>query len=100
MASKVSIISKWTVKAEGKSQHHTDNCKIIELTPWDILELQIDYFQTGLLFLMPTFEQVRDLLKTTNTSSLIDHLRVSLSRALEPVWLSLKAGQTDLKAGF
>ncbi|KAK4739915.1 hypothetical protein R3W88_003612 [Solanum pinnatisectum] len=32
---------------------------------------------------MPTFEQVRDILKATNTSSLIDHLRVSLSRALD-----------------
>lgn len=83
MASKVSIISTWTVKAAGGSQHHPDNCKIIELTPWDILELQIDYFQTGLLFLMPTFEQVRDLSKSTNTSSLIDHLRVSLSRTLD-----------------
>ncbi|KAK4340159.1 hypothetical protein RND71_041621 [Anisodus tanguticus] len=57
--------------------------KIIELSPWDILELQIDYFQTGLLFLRPTFEQVRDLSKATNTSSLIDHHRASLSRALD-----------------
>ncbi|XP_015163724.1 uncharacterized acetyltransferase At3g50280-like [Solanum tuberosum] len=83
MASKVSIISTCTVKAAGRSQHHPDNCKIIELTPWDIYELQIEYFQNGLLFLMPTFEQVRDLSKTTNTSSLIDHLRVSLSRTLD-----------------
>lgn len=83
MASKVSIISTWSVKAAGRSLHHPDNCNIIELTPWDILELQIDYFQTGLLFLMPTFEQVRSLSKSTNTTSLIDHLRVSLSRALD-----------------
>ncbi|XP_055815966.1 uncharacterized acetyltransferase At3g50280-like [Solanum dulcamara] len=80
MATKVSIISTWTVKAAG---HHPDNCKIIELTPWDILALQIDYAQSGLLYPMPTIEQVRDLSKSTNTSSLIDHLRVSLARALD-----------------
>ncbi|PHT98261.1 hypothetical protein BC332_32853 [Capsicum chinense] len=49
----------------------------------NILELHIDYFQTGLLFLKPTFEQVKELSKATNTSSLIDHLRVSLSRTLD-----------------
>lgn len=83
MASKVSIISTWTVKASGTSQHHTDNCEIIELTPWDILALQIDYAQSGLLYPMPTGEQVRDVSKSTNTTTLIDHLRVSLSRALD-----------------
>ncbi|KAJ8530005.1 hypothetical protein K7X08_036840 [Anisodus acutangulus] len=31
--------------------------QIIELTPWDVLELQIDYAQSGLLYLMPTSEQ-------------------------------------------
>ncbi|XP_059313912.1 uncharacterized acetyltransferase At3g50280-like [Lycium ferocissimum] len=83
MASKVSIISTWTVKA-GRcliEEHHPDSK--IELTPWDILELQIDYFQTGLLFSRPTFEQIRDISKATSTSSLIDHLRASLSRALD-----------------
>ncbi|PHT98262.1 hypothetical protein BC332_32854 [Capsicum chinense] len=62
---------------------HPNNCKIIELTPWDILELQIDYFQTGLLFLRPTSQQVSELAKSTNTNSLIDHLRASLSRTLD-----------------
>ncbi|KAF3642867.1 hypothetical protein FXO37_22316 [Capsicum annuum] len=85
MASKVSIISTCTVKAGGIpiEEHHPDNCKTIELTPWDILELQIDYFQTGLLFLRPTSQQVSELAKSTNTSSLIDHLRASLSRTLD-----------------
>ncbi|KAG5621097.1 hypothetical protein H5410_006315 [Solanum commersonii] len=82
MASKVSIMSTWTVKAAGQSQinQEHDNCKIIELTPWDILELQIEYGQGGVLCYMPTSQQVRDI---TNTSSLIDHLRVSLSRVLD-----------------
>ncbi|PHT98264.1 hypothetical protein BC332_32856 [Capsicum chinense] len=63
MASKVSIISTCTVKAGGIpiEEHHPDNCKTIELTPWDILELQIDYFQTGLLFLRPTSQQISSL---------------------------------------
>lgn len=85
MASKVSIMSTWTVKAEGSliKEHRLDNCEIIELTPWDILELQIEYGQDGVLYRMPTSQQARDLSKATNTSSLIDHLRVSLSRVLD-----------------
>lgn len=83
MASKVSIISTWTVKAAGGNQQHPDNCKIIELSPWDILELQIDYAQSGLLYHMPTSQQVRDVSKSTHTTSLIDHLRASLSRTLD-----------------
>ncbi|CAN4107802.1 unnamed protein product [Withania somnifera] len=84
MASKVSILSSWTVKAGGSLiEEHPDNCEIIELTPWDVLELQIDYAQGGLLYLMPTSQQVSDLSKSTNTSSLIHHLRASLSRALD-----------------
>ncbi|KAH0700977.1 hypothetical protein KY284_015192 [Solanum tuberosum] len=56
MASKVSIMSTWTVKGAGRSLIE-DNCKIIELTPWDILELQIEYGQEGVLFYMPTSQQ-------------------------------------------
>ncbi|KAM3268018.1 putative acetyltransferase isoform X1 [Capsicum chacoense] len=85
-ASKVSIMSTWTVKAGGSltEEHcHSDNCKIIELTPWDTLELQIEYGQGGVFYRMPTSQQVRDLSKATNTDSLIDHLRVSLSRVLD-----------------
>ncbi|KAH0719183.1 hypothetical protein KY285_015214 [Solanum tuberosum] len=82
MASKVSIMSTWTVKGAGRSLIE-DNCKIIELTPWDILELQIEYGQEGVLFYMPTSQQVREVTKATNTTSLIDHLRVSLSRVLD-----------------
>lgn len=78
-----SIVSTCTVKAAGVSKHHPDECKIIELTPWDILELQIDYAQSGILYPMPTSQQVTDVSKSTNTSSLIDHLRASLSRALD-----------------
>ncbi|KAM3356334.1 hypothetical protein P3S68_023048 [Capsicum galapagoense] len=86
MASKVSIISTWTIKAVGGiliEEHHPNNCKIIELTPWDILELQNEYGQSGLIYPMPTSQQVRDLTKSTNSGSLIDHFRASLSRALD-----------------
>ncbi|KAF3652423.1 putative laccase-11-like [Capsicum annuum] len=92
MASKVSIISTWTIKAVGGiliEEHHPNNCKIIELTPWDILELQNEYGQSGLIYPMPTSQQVRDLTKSTNSGSLIDHFRASLSRALDffpPLW--------------
>ncbi|XP_015057499.1 protein ENHANCED PSEUDOMONAS SUSCEPTIBILTY 1-like [Solanum pennellii] len=95
MASKVSIISTCTIKSSGRSP---DNCKIIELTPWDIYELQIEYGQSGLLYPMPTFEQVRDLSKSTNTTTLIDHLRVSLSRTLDffpPFCGRLEAAQEE-----
>ncbi|KAG5621098.1 hypothetical protein H5410_006316, partial [Solanum commersonii] len=63
MASKVSIMSTCTVKAAGESVIE-DNCKIIELTPWDILELQIEYRQDGVLYRMPTSQQVRDITNT------------------------------------
>ncbi|XP_069149466.1 uncharacterized acetyltransferase At3g50280-like [Solanum lycopersicum] len=81
MASKVSIMSTWTVKAAGRSV--IDDCEIIELTPWDILELQIEYGQGGVLCYMPTSQQMKDITKATNTTSLMDHLRVSLSRVLD-----------------
>ena len=51
----------------------------IELTPWDLQLLSIGPIQKGLLFLKPTAAQEKKLLANT----LVDHLKISFSRALE-----------------
>ncbi|GFZ16145.1 hypothetical protein Acr_25g0005540 [Actinidia rufa] len=51
----------------------------IELTPWDLQLLSVGPIQKGLLFLKPTAAQEKKLLANT----LVDHLKISFSRALE-----------------
>ncbi|KAM0970745.1 hypothetical protein ACFX15_018179 [Malus domestica] len=50
------------------------NHRSIELTPWDLRLIQIDYIQKGLLF--------KKSAKREESSSLIDHLKSTLSRTL------------------
>ncbi|KAB2617815.1 hypothetical protein D8674_013684 [Pyrus ussuriensis x Pyrus communis] len=48
------------------------NHRSIELTPWDLRLIQVDYIQKGLLF--------KKSAETEESSSLIDHLKSTLSR--------------------
>ncbi|KAH7520205.1 uncharacterized acetyltransferase At3g50280 [Ziziphus jujuba] len=54
----------------------------IELTPWDLQLLLLDPIQKGLLFHKPN-SLCSDRQFTTNTSTLIDHLKATFSAALD-----------------
>ncbi|XP_059641989.1 uncharacterized acetyltransferase At3g50280-like [Cornus florida] len=60
----------------------TDSLRI-ELTPWDVRLLLVGPIQKGLLFLKPSLPQEKELVANTSTTTLIDHLKTSLSRTLD-----------------
>ena len=53
----------------------------IELTPWDLQMLLVNHIQKGLLFFKPTPSQEEEL----QGSSVVDHLKTSLSCTLDIV---------------
>ena len=53
----------------------------IELTPWDLQMLLVNHIQKGLLFFKPTPSQEEEL----QGSSVVDHLKTSLSYTLDIV---------------
>ncbi|CAH9089086.1 unnamed protein product [Cuscuta europaea] len=73
----VEIVSTSLVGAAGAS---TAERSRIELTPWDLRLLLIGSIQKGLLFHKPTPQQEQNLFIH---STLIDHLKTSLSAALD-----------------
>ncbi|MCD7448230.1 hypothetical protein HAX54_039991 [Datura stramonium] len=74
MSQEIQIISTCLVKATSKSIDNKLNSQNIEMTPWDLQFLLVDTIQKGLLFKKPT--------TTFDSTSLIDHLKSSLSRTL------------------
>ncbi len=72
----IRFISTSTIHAAVNPNESTQR---IELTPWDLQLLLVDYIQKGLLFLKPTPSQEKEL----KGSSVIDHLKTSLSRTLD-----------------
>lgn len=73
---KLQIISKSTVLPAASDQHKKFGRRI-ELTPWDLRYSLHDHIQKGILLLKPT--NVFSLITTT----LVDHLKATLSQALE-----------------
>ena len=72
----IRFISTSTIQAAMSPKELTQR---IALTPWDLRQLLFDYTQSGLLFLKPAPSQKTEL----KSSSVIDHLKTSLSRTLE-----------------
>lgn len=68
----IQIISTCLVKASSNSNNGNNQIpQNIEMTPWDLQFLLVDTIQKGLLFNKPF-----------NSSSLVEHLKLSLSRTL------------------
>lgn len=65
-----------TIRAAASPNEST---RRIELTPWDLQLLLVDHIQKGLLFFKPTSSQEEEL----QGSSVINHLKTSLSRTLD-----------------
>ncbi|KAM3738978.1 hypothetical protein ACB098_09G170900 [Castanea mollissima] len=72
----IRFISTSTIQAAASPKELT---RRIELTPWDLQLLLVDHIQKGLLFFKPTPSQEKEL----QASSVIDHLKNSLSRTLD-----------------
>lgn len=75
----IRFISTTTLRPASRGGESTDR---IELTPWDLLFLSVGPIQKGLLFLKPTPLQ-EQLLLQPNTTTIVDHLKSSFSRALD-----------------
>ncbi|KAL0325493.1 UNVERIFIED_CONTAM: putative acetyltransferase [Sesamum radiatum] len=75
---KIRILSTSTINAVPL----TESTHRINLTPWDLELLFLEYTQMGLLFLKPNPQQEATILSKTNTASLIHHLKASLERTL------------------
>ncbi|KAL0360992.1 UNVERIFIED_CONTAM: putative acetyltransferase [Sesamum radiatum] len=74
----IRILSTSTIDAVLR----TESIDRINLTPWDLELLFLEYSQKGLLFLKPNPQQEATILTKTNTTSLIHHLKASLERTL------------------
>nr|POF08684.1 putative acetyltransferase [Quercus suber] len=72
----ICFISTSTVHSAASPNELTQR---IELTPWDLQLLLVDHIQKGILFFKPTPSQEKEL----KGSSVIDHLKASLSRTLD-----------------
>ncbi|KAM4080122.1 hypothetical protein ACB094_09G167500 [Castanea mollissima] len=72
----IRFISTSTIQAAASPKELT---RRIELTPWDLQLLLVDHIQKGLLFFKPTPSQEKEL----QASSVIDHLKNSVSRTLD-----------------
>ncbi|KAL0314966.1 UNVERIFIED_CONTAM: putative acetyltransferase [Sesamum angustifolium] len=75
---KIRILSASTINAVPL----TESTHRINLTPWDLELLFLEYTQMGLLFLKPDPQPEATILCKTNTASLIHHLKASLERTL------------------
>ncbi|KAL0314959.1 UNVERIFIED_CONTAM: putative acetyltransferase [Sesamum angustifolium] len=75
---KIRILSTSTINAVPL----TESTHRINLTPWDLELLFLEYSQKGLLFRKPNPRQEATILSKTNTTSLIHHLKASLERTL------------------
>ncbi|KAL0325490.1 UNVERIFIED_CONTAM: putative acetyltransferase [Sesamum radiatum] len=75
---KIRILSKFTINAVPL----TESIHRVNLTPWDLELLFLDYSQKGLLLRKPNPQQEATILSKTNTTSLIHHLKASLERTL------------------
>ncbi|MCD7462434.1 hypothetical protein HAX54_048538 [Datura stramonium] len=71
----VQVISTSLVRASSNSENGNSNIFKIEMTPWDLQFLLVGPIQKGLLFHKPKEEN-------NTKSSLIDHLKTSLSHTL------------------
>ncbi|KAI3449625.1 hypothetical protein Pfo_006290 [Paulownia fortunei] len=76
--SKIHVISTSMIKVPPQ----TKSTARINLTPWDLELLFLEYIQMGLLFLKPSPHQETTILSKTSTTSLIHHLKASLERTL------------------
>ncbi|KAM4091854.1 hypothetical protein ACJW30_09G167700 [Castanea mollissima] len=76
MMTHIRFKSTSTIRAAASPNEST---RRIELTPWDLQMLLVDHVQKGLLFFKPTPSQEEEL----HGSSVIDHLKTSLSRTLD-----------------
>ncbi|KAM3738985.1 hypothetical protein ACB098_09G171600 [Castanea mollissima] len=76
MMTHIRFKSTSTIRAAASPNEST---RRIELTPWDLQMLLVDHIQKGLLFFKPTPSQEEEL----HCSSVIDHLKTSLSRTLD-----------------
>ncbi|GMY19045.1 uncharacterized acetyltransferase At3g50280-like [Fagus crenata] len=74
----IRFISSSTIRAAVNPNESTQR---IELTPWDLQVLLVDYIQKGLLFLKPTPSQLKG-----SSSSVIEHLKTSLSNTLDVLY--------------
>ncbi len=74
----IRFISSSTIRAVVNPNESTQR---IELTPWDLQVLLVDYIQKGLLFLKPTPSQLKG-----SSSSVIEHLKTSLSNTLDVLY--------------
>ena len=72
----IRFISTSTIQAAASPKELT---RRIDLTPWNLQLLLVDHIQKGLLFFKPTPSQEKEL----QASSVIDHLKNSLSRTLD-----------------
>nr|POE93731.1 putative acetyltransferase [Quercus suber] len=72
----IRFISTSTIQPTASPNKKTQR---IELTPWDLQMLLVDFSQKGLLFHKPTPSQENQL----KEGSVIDHLKTSLSSTLE-----------------
>ncbi|KAK4390502.1 putative acetyltransferase [Sesamum angolense] len=75
---KIRILSTSTINAVPL----TESIHRINLTPWDLELLFLEYSQKGLLFRKPNPQQEATILSKTNATSLIHHLKASLERTL------------------
>ncbi|KAG2719806.1 hypothetical protein I3760_02G008100 [Carya illinoinensis] len=76
----IQLISTSSVKAASHKECSTHDQRI-ELTPWDLPLLLLGPIQKGLLFPKPkTTQEIREY---SSESSIIQHLRTSLSRTLD-----------------
>ncbi|KAK4428844.1 putative acetyltransferase [Sesamum alatum] len=75
---KVRILSTSTINAVPLHE----SIDRINLTPWDLELLFLEYSQKGLLLLKPSPQQEATILSKTNTTSLIHHLKGALERTL------------------
>ncbi|XP_030924444.1 uncharacterized acetyltransferase At3g50280-like [Quercus lobata] len=73
----IRFISTSTIQSAAASPNELT--RRIELTPWDLQLLLVDHIQKGILFFKPTPSQEKEL----KGSSVIDHLKTSLSRTLD-----------------
>ncbi|KAK6141408.1 hypothetical protein DH2020_024856 [Rehmannia glutinosa] len=87
MCSKIHVISTSTIKIPPqrstiKIPPQPQSTARINLTPWDLELLFLEYSQKGLLFLKPSPHQQTQILTKTNTTSLIHHLKASFEQTL------------------
>ncbi|KAH7520207.1 uncharacterized acetyltransferase At3g50280 [Ziziphus jujuba] len=80
----ITFISTTTIRPTNHAadENELTQSQRIDLTPWDLQLLLVDPIQKGLLFHKPN-SLCSDKQFTTNSSTLIDHLRATFSTALD-----------------